>query len=174
MLPHVVRLKGRIGSSVIPLLERSLVQCGQAPYVILDLRAVVAVETSVAEYIQSQVKRYLQSQDEEYIQSQAERILQRHVPLLKIVVPHSRLAVMDLDRGKVNYGCNLAYKTLEDAIRDIRYGDVSSSCLPTAKPDASFDALSEVIFPQQTSSKLEFIFPQLPSAGASGKRTQTW
>lgn len=100
MLPHVVRLKGRIGSSVIPLLERSLVQCGQAPYVILDLRAVVAVETSVAEYIQSQVKRYLQSQDEEYIQSQAERILQRHVPLLKIVVPHSRLAVMDLDRAR--------------------------------------------------------------------------
>jgi hypothetical protein len=183
MLPTVVRLRGRIDSLVIPALDRSLVRCGQAPYVILDLRAVDAVETSVVEYIQSQVKRYIQSQDEEYIQSQVGRIRQRHAPLLKLVVPHSQLTVMDLARGKVNYGRQpamspvagvpasvdaqplLAYETLEDAIRDARYGDVSSSCLPTAKPDASFDALSEVIFPQQTSSKLEFILPQLPSAG---------
>jgi hypothetical protein len=167
MLPRVVRLEGRIDYSVIPLLAQSLGPSVQAPYVILDLSKVAAVETSVAEYIQSE----------------AERDLPKRVAPLSIVVSCSQLAVTnDLGRGKLNYSHQLAassvldapsavdvkqlpaYETLEDAICVARYGH-TPRCCTDANLDAAFVTLNKVISNPQTSGKLESLLPELHSAG---------
>ncbi|KAI0572199.1 sulfate transporter [Pyrenophora tritici-repentis] len=168
MLPPVVRFKGRVGSLVIPPLDQILARCDKAPYIILDLLQVDAIETSVAEYIQSR----------------AGRILERHAPLLIIVVPRSRFAVMgDLKRGKVDHGPHPAislgvgvpnpanekqiqvYETLEDAIRHARNGALSRTCLSAAEQDACFAALSNTFLHQQTSNELGLSLAELRSAG---------
>jgi anti-anti-sigma regulatory factor len=165
MLPRVVHLNGRIDSSVIPFLAQSLAPSVQAPYVILDLLEVDAIETSVAEYIQSEAEK-------------------KRVAPLSIVVSCSQLAVTnDLGRGKVNYSHQLAaspvrgapnavgkmqvraYETLDDAICVARYGHTLSFCVLNANMDAAFAELNEVISNPLTSGKLEFILPELHLEG---------
>ena len=165
MLPRVVHLKGRVNSSVVPLLAQSLASCVHTPYVILNLLKVDAVDTSVVEYIQSEVEK-------------------KRVAPLSIVVSCSQLAVTnDLRRGKVNYSHRLvvspvrgapnavsekqapAYETLDDAICVARYGHTPSFCVLDANLDAAFTRLNEVISNPQTSDKLKSILPELRSAG---------
>lgn len=173
ILPLVVSLKGRIGSSTIPLLDQYLALCCQSPHVILNLRAVDSVETSVAEYLQSQ----------------AERILQRQASPFSIVLSRSQSGVKgDLERGKVNYSCVpvtspvadfvdlvgrkqlLAYESLGDAIRVARYGYQSSSCLLSAESNLSVSALWEVVLHRHSSSKPMFTFSELCSKGTTVRK----
>ncbi|KNG46179.1 hypothetical protein TW65_07075 [Stemphylium lycopersici] len=168
MLPPLLRFKGRVDSLAIPRIEEFFACYCQAPCIILDLEAVDAVETSVAEHIQSQ----------------AEGIRQKNAQRLSIVVPRTRLAVKDdLERGKVDFDrCpvlppvdgtpNLiskrplrTYGTLENAIRDALYGDVSSSYLQAAKLDDDFPALREVILKYQIRNMLETTLPEPRWAG---------
>jgi hypothetical protein len=96
------------------------------------------------------------------------------------VVSANQLAVVnDLKRGGVNYGYNLAtpletsvpdridrkqlraYETLKDAICNVPYECVPSSCLPIANLDAIFAALSDFVQYQRTSTNLEFRLSEL-------------
>lgn len=168
MLPLVVSLKGRIGSSVISSLNQSFTRYCQSPHVILNLEAVDSVETSVAECIQGR----------------AERILQRDASLFSIVVSRSQSGVKsDLERSKLNYSYDLAtppatsdsestnrkqlraYETLEHAIRDARYGYQSSPCFLPEKLDLSLIALCEATLHQHTSRKQQLTISDLRSAG---------
>jgi hypothetical protein len=125
MLPPIIRFRRYADSLVIPRMERMLDDVMAGRYgtvrrIILSLEDVDIVETCVAESIQTQVKRFAETQAS-----------------LDIVVPRRIPVIHDLRRGKLElrwHSCENpaddhtnTYETLEDAIRDCRYGAFSRS-----------------------------------------------
>lgn len=168
MLPLVVSLKGRIGSSVIPSLDEIFTKCCQSPHAILNLEAADSVETSVAEYIQGR----------------AERTLQKEASSFSIVMSRNHSGMKsDLERSKLNYSYDpptplaasvaestepkqlRVYENLQDAIRDVRYEYQSNSCVLPDKLCLSLTTLCEAILHQYiTTSKQQSILPEHRSA----------
>ncbi|RYN62681.1 hypothetical protein AA0117_g12904 [Alternaria alternata] len=170
LLPPVVQFRGDIDSFVAPPLEQSFARCGQPSCIILDLQEVCSVGTDLAQCIQRE----------------AERIAAR----IKIVLPRSRLAVMDLDRGGVNYSWDVATSPVggtsdpvdgapgtgdkdPDSVEKKKlqaYGGLEDAIRDARYRDGSRSSHSASkqdsgVSLQQTGGELQFILRNLPSPG---------
>ena len=168
MLPPIIRFRRCADFLVIPQMERMLDDVLAGRYstvqrIILSLEDVDIVETCVAESIQRQVKRFAETETS-----------------LDIVVPRRTPVIHDLRRGELElrwHSCcsagnpaddhTNAYETLEDAIRDCRYGAFSRSFAVEREKSlaTSLAALTQVILEQQNANTLVPYIADLHSAG---------